>query len=130
MARDINRRIQQLRTRRGGLDRINKISMDAQIRARADSITEEAWQKRASNKPNTRYALGAMQEVSTEYTRISVETAERVGRQLSVALTANGISVDFRLQGSVPLNVHIRGVSDVDLLTSIPVSTPMQRREC
>jgi hypothetical protein len=117
MARDINRRIQQLRTRRGGLDRINKISMDAQIRARADSITEEAWQKRASNKPNTRYALGAMQEVSTEYTRISVETAERVGRKLSVALTANGISVDFRLQGSVPLNVHIRGVSDVDLLT-------------
>jgi hypothetical protein len=31
-------------------------------------------------------------------------------------LTAAGFSVDFRLQGSVPLNVHIRGVSDVDLL--------------
>ena len=29
---------------------------------------------------------------------------------------AAGFSVDFRLQGSVPLNVHIRGVSDVDLL--------------
>jgi hypothetical protein len=91
--------------------------MDAQIQARADSITEEPWQKRASNKPNTRYALGAMQEVSPEYTRISVETAERVARQLSAALAAIGISVDFRLQGSVPLNIHIRGVSDVDLLT-------------
>ena len=27
------------------------------------------------------------------------------------------MAVEFRLQGSVPLNVHIRGVSDVDLLT-------------
>jgi hypothetical protein len=57
-----------------------------------------------------------MQEVSPDYTRISIETAERVGRQLDAALTVTGLSVEFRLQGSVPLNVHIRGVSDVDLL--------------
>src|SRR5581483_9389626 len=69
-----------------------------------------------SNQPNTRYALGAMQEVSPEYTRVSLETAQRVGRQLEQGLTSAGYHVDFRLQGSVPLNTHIRGVSDVDLL--------------
>jgi len=58
-----------------------------------------------------------MQEVTSEYTRISIETAERVGHQLAMGLTAAGLSVEFRLQGSVPLNVHIRGVSDVDLLS-------------
>ena len=117
MARDINRRIQQLRTRRGGLDRVSKMSMDAQLQARTDSIIEEGWQKRATSQPNTRYALGAMQEVTPEYTRISIETAERVGRQLATGLTAAGLAIEFRLQGSVPLNVHIRGVSDVDLLS-------------
>jgi hypothetical protein len=117
MARDINRRIQQLRTRRSGLDRVTKMSMDAQLQARADSVIEEGWQKRATLQPNTRYALGAMQEVTPEYTRISIDTAERVGRQLATGLTAAGLSTEFRLQGSVPLNVHIRGVSDVDLLS-------------
>jgi hypothetical protein len=57
-----------------------------------------------------------MQDVGPDYTRISLETAQRVGRQLNAGLVAAGFSVDFRLQGSVPLNVHIRGVSDVDLL--------------
>lgn len=57
-----------------------------------------------------------MQEVDRDYTRISIETAERVGSQLNTGLTSAGYQVDFRLQGSVPLNVHIRGVSDVDLL--------------
>src|SRR5260221_12804698 len=71
---------------------------------------------RAANQSHTRYALGAMQEVDADYTRISRETAERVGAQLKTGLTNAGISADFRLQGSVPLNVHIRGVSDVDLL--------------
>ncbi len=61
MARDINRRIQQLRTRRSGMDRVSKMSMDAQLQARADSVVEESWQKRAALQPNTRYALGAMQ---------------------------------------------------------------------
>jgi hypothetical protein len=75
-------------------------------------LGSETWQTR-SNQLYTRYALGAMQEVGPQYTRISLETAERVGKQL-----ANSINnLDFRLQGSVPLNVHIRGVSDVDLLT-------------
>lgn len=116
MARDINKRLNQLRTRRGGIDQLNRLNDAARVDLMAKLRIDESWQKRAGNKPYTRYALGAMQEVDPEYTRISLETAERVGKQLDSGLAAEGISVEFRLQGSVPLNVHIRGVSDVDLL--------------
>ena len=116
MAKNINARLSQLQSRRSGTDRLGRLALDAQSEVLAKSFLEEDWQKRARTQPYTRYALGAMQEVGPDYTRISIETAQRVGRQLNQALTAAGFSIDFRLQGSVPLNVHIRGVSDVDLL--------------
>lgn len=116
MARDIQKRLSQLRSRRAGTDRLTRLGYDSQLELLSKSIQlEESWQKRAQ-KPYTRYALGAMQEVGPEYTRISLETAERVGKQLESRLSAAGFVVEFRLQGSVPLNTHIRGVSDVDLL--------------
>jgi hypothetical protein len=116
MARDIDKRLNNLRSRRIGTDRLQRISADAQLAILAKSALQESWQKRATTRPYTRYALGAMQEVGPEYTRISLETAQRVGGRLDEGLTAVGTPVEFRLQGSVPLNVHIRGVSDVDLL--------------
>lgn len=117
MSRDINRRLRSLNARRSGIDRLSRVRADDSAELLRKSVITEDYQKRAANQPNTRYALGAMQEVSPDYTRISVETAERVGRQLHQGLTGAGYSVDFRLQGSVPLNTHIRGVSDVDLLS-------------
>jgi hypothetical protein len=117
MARNIENRLNKLESRRKGVDRLSKIALDSQPDILAKSWLEESWQKRASNNSYTRYALGAMQEVGPEYTRKSVETAERIGSQLRSGLASAGITADFRLQGSVPLNVHIRGVSDVDLLT-------------
>lgn len=118
MARDISQRLDALRRRRTGLDRLDSLAMDARDEVLAKSLATEAWQTRApTSQPNTRYALGAMQEVGPDYTRISIETAVRVGKQLEAGLAALGYETDHRLQGSVPLNVHIRGVSDVDLLT-------------
>jgi hypothetical protein len=116
MARDIDKRLDRLRVRRRGIDRLARLSEMARDEVLSSSYLEEEWQKRAKTQPYTRYALGAMAEVDKDYTRISIETAERVGNQLNSGLTAAGFSVHFRLQGSVPLNVHIRGVSDVDLL--------------
>lgn len=114
---NINDRLTRLNNRRKGTDRLGRLTEAAQLEVLRKSTTSESWQRRASTgQPNTRYALGAMQEVDPDYTRISRETAERVADQLKSALTARGFSVDSRLQGSVPLNVHIRGVSDVDLL--------------
>lgn len=118
MATDINKRLSQLRARRDGTDRM---AMDASVRneilAKALHPSLEPWEKRGSaNQPHTRYAIGAMQSVSDTYTRVSHETANRVASQLHDRLTKAGITAEFRLQGSVPLDVHIRRVSDVDLL--------------
>lgn len=114
MARDINARLNSLDTRRRGLDRLDRLTEEASDQIVRKSLTQEAWQKRSQGKPYTRYAIGAMQPVDPDYTRIGIETAKRVENQLASGLTAN---VEFRLQGSVPLDVHVRGVSDVDLLT-------------
>mgnify|MGYP001337342681 CR=1 FL=1 len=116
MARDINSRIARLNSRRKGLDRVGRVSTQASQEILNKSLYQEDWQSR-SKKEYTRYALGSMQEVGKEYTGVSIETANRVADQLRSGLESEGYSVDFRLQGSVPLNVHIRGVSDVDLLT-------------
>jgi hypothetical protein len=116
VARDINKRLTSLNARRTGTDRLEKIAAAAQIDVLAKSFLEESYQKRATTNSYTRYTLGAMQEVGADYTRVSIETAERVMGQLRLGLTAVGRASDYRLQGSVPANLHIRGVSDVDLL--------------
>lgn len=63
-----------------------------------------------------KYALGCMQEVSPTATAVSVEEGERVRGQLKSGLDEVGVKVSFEYQGSVPLNVHIRASSDIDLL--------------
>lgn len=117
MAREINDRLARLNSRRKGTDRVYQLDESFRSEVIAKSYTQESWQKRETARQYTQYALGAMQEVDAAYTQKSVDTAARVGKQLEQGLAANGIPVVFRLQGSVPLNVHIRGVSDVDLLT-------------
>lgn len=117
MARDINERLMRLNDRRKGRDRLAQLNESARYDVLAKSLNRESWERRAPAQPYTRYALGAMQPVGAEYTQKSIESAERVGKQLETALVAAGRPVTFKLQGSVPLDVHIRGVSDVDLLT-------------
>jgi hypothetical protein len=115
MARTIDERLEQLRARRRGIDERSRLRLneDAARELAGLSRSVESWQRRAVTQPNTRYALGAMQAVADDYTRKSRDEADRVGKQLIDNLT---IGVETRLQGSVPLDVHIRGVSDVDLL--------------
>lgn len=119
MTRTIDERISALKSRRRGDDRLQLLAQDEAALAQylAKIARQEPWETKASNKPHTRYALGAMQEVDADYTRISTDTAMRVANQLEKRVDA--FSLEFRLQGSVALNVHIRGVSDVDLLTLI-----------
>lgn len=116
MARDIERRLRSLNVRRRGTDRIAMLSADSAREVFAKSLFEESYAKRAANQRYTKYALGAMQAVDADYTRIGIEEATRVGKQLESGLVKQGMSVEFRLQGSVPCDIHIRGVSDVDLL--------------
>lgn len=114
MAADIDKRLTRLKSRRSGDNSINKSATYA-MDARADSVPIlEAYEKRSLDK-STRYALGAMQEVDPKYTANSIVQGERVKEQLRNGLMGK-IPVSFEYQGSVPLNVHIKGVSDIDLL--------------
>lgn len=121
MSTDINKRLSQLRERRTG----TSITMESL--AKADSVTAgitedaagpESWETRGTtNQRWTKYAIGAMEAVGKTYTKVSLATADRVADQLRDRLHAASIKVEFKLQGSVPLDVHIKRVSDVDLLT-------------
>ncbi len=112
----IEQQLARLKARRTGSDRSAQVAMDQQFEIIAKVLAGEDYERRQVGKPHTRYALGAMSEVDATYTRISLETAGRVKAQLERRLPPHDLTVEFRLQGSVPLNVHIRGVSDVDLL--------------
>lgn len=105
MQRSIDDRLGRLRSRRG----------DSSTIVVGDAFTGEAFEKRTTDKA-TKYALGAMQEVAPRSTEISLEEAARVQAPLKQRLNDIGINPSFELQGSVPINVHIKGVSDVDLL--------------
>lgn len=113
MAQPIEERLRRLNDRRKGLDRLGDISFNDQQVVLSKSLLSEDWQKRQQQNKFTQYTIGAMQSVGSEYTEITIETASRVGKQLRDKLTQD---TEFRLQGSVPLDIHIRGVSDVDLL--------------
>ncbi|TWF39617.1 hypothetical protein FHW36_10554 [Chitinophaga polysaccharea] len=58
------------------------------------------------------YVNYAMRAVDTDYTARSKQAGERVKNHL----IDGGISADFKYQGSVMTDTHIKGVSDIDLL--------------
>lgn len=107
--------LRSLKRRRSGADRLEYLDSTGRLAALAKQLGKEAYESKAAGL-HTQYALGAMAEVDVDYTRISIETADRVESQLNKRLAAAGYTMEFRRQGSVPLNVHIRAVSDVDLL--------------
>lgn len=107
-------KLANMRNRRRGLDSITALSKSASFAE--DSVNlREAYESRATTEA-IKYALGAMQELETKYTRICIEDGDRVRDQLKTGLNNADIPVDFEYQGSVPLNIHIRFASDIDLL--------------
>ena len=120
MASDVYSRLSRLRSRRKGESTIS--TFDSVYGSVNENLTinsqeTEDWERRGSQSQQwTKYAIGAMQSVGKKYTAISIETGERVAHQLKERLTNSGINIECRLQGSVPLDVHIKSVSDVDVL--------------
>lgn len=117
-------RIERMRSRRKGTSDQLRIATESMRNHRYDGLEEyarlegvlnlnESWEFRGKDDSSTRYAIGAMQPVDARYTEISFETAQRIENQLTKKLSLN---LDFRVQGSVPLDIHIKGFSDVDLL--------------
>lgn len=125
MATDYNNRIDRLKNRRRGLDQTvpgiesygayDSVLQESFREIERLKFKSESWESR-STTPIVKYVLGAMEEVDVKYTEISIKTAERIENQLYERLKNKGIYTRYRLQGSVPLNIHIKGISDVDLL--------------
>jgi hypothetical protein len=112
-------KLSNLRNRR--LGEVSTFAFDAALSTGLEHLIynsrseKENYETRATGEA-TKYALGAMQQVGARYTEISYEEGKRVISQIANGLSALPLKASFEFQGSVPLNVHIRGVSDVDIL--------------
>lgn len=116
MATDYSNRIARVNARRNNtpVARLSESASFAEDSAFWDSVTKGYRTKTRSK--NFQYALVSMQEVDAQYTAISYREAERVAKQVDSGLLKRGRMVTVELQGSLPLNVHLRRVSDVDML--------------
>jgi hypothetical protein len=110
---DYSQRLANMRSRRLGLDTGTLLTKSESL-ASLSSLTE-AYEKRAKTGA-IKYALGAMQELDPKYTQVSFQEGDRVKNQLNLGLQNANIPATFEYQGSVPLNIHIRFASDIDLL--------------
>ncbi|EIH3811373.1 hypothetical protein LGK63_003636 [Escherichia coli] len=117
-------RIERMKSRRKGTYDQLRVATESMSNQRYDGLEKyalledalelnESWESRGRDDSAIRYVIGAMQPVDPRYTEISFETAYRIENQLTKKLDLN---LDFRVQGSVPLDIHIKGFSDVDLL--------------
>jgi hypothetical protein len=65
-----------------------------------------------------KYFIGSMEEVDKIYTKNTFKEAERVQNQLDKIKTSE-LNFEYRYQGSVSNNTHIKAYSDVDILVII-----------
>lgn len=107
-------RLTSLKNRRQGTAERDRIEKGLYSFA-GDHRPTEAHEKLHENAA-IKYVIGAMAAVSSESTRISKEEGERVASTLISLLRTSGINAEFKMQGSVALDVHIEGHSDVDML--------------
>jgi hypothetical protein len=116
MATDYSNRIGRVNARRNNtaVAYLSKSASFAEDSAFQDTVTE-GYRSKTKSK-SFQYALVSMQEVDAEYTAISYREADRVAKQIDSGLSRRGKEVTVELQGSLPLNVHLRRVSDVDML--------------
>lgn len=112
-------RLGKLKERRHGkfeIDSLKSVGLEsASPMYESLSLKQESYEN-LNESAAIKYTVGAMSEVDPEYTKISNLEGERVADTLKGLLDTDGKDVEYRMQGSVPLNVHIKGHSDVDML--------------
>jgi len=112
MASNYTQKLEKLRQRRAPTNFTKSLTAGLTLDSAEARHTVESFESKGKGDA-TRYALGCMAEVPPEYTGISIRDGQRISDQLTKQ-TEYGILT--RLQGSVPLNIHIYASSDVDLL--------------
>jgi len=77
----------------------------------------EAYEKEPGE--HTKYILGACRPVDSKYTQRLLDQGDRVENQLQKRISDRYPGIEFRRQGSVSNNTHIKYYSDIDVLTII-----------
>jgi hypothetical protein len=122
-------RLKALKDRRqGSRERMLYASMesrDAEIAFSrgADPRKKETFED-LNETAGVKYAIGAMAQVDSASTEVSISEGNRVADNLIKQLITKNIKVEKKLQGSVALDIHIKGHSDVDML--VVLINPLQ----
>ncbi|QMW13688.1 hypothetical protein H3302_11450 [Pseudoalteromonas sp. MT33b] len=112
---NFDNRLKSLKDRRQGTrERILLENNLSQYDSR-DFRTRESYEQ-LTESASIKYAIGAMAAVDNNSTRISIQEGERVADTLISMLASAGIQAVKEVQGSVALDIHIEGHSDVDML--------------
>lgn len=124
---DFEKRLKSLKDRRQGTRELVLLEKGYHSWDNGDYRIQESYEKLAQS-PGVRYAIGAMSAVSSQSTDISVNEGNRIADTLISMLKTSGINASKRMQGSVALDIHIEGHSDVDMLIlykdTVLVETP------
>jgi hypothetical protein len=125
---DFEKRLKSLKERRQGTrERAIHESMDSYSANNAilrgvDVRKAETFES-LNEVAGVKYTIGAMAAVDPQSTKVSIDEGNRVADSVIKSLLNQGESVSKRLQGSVALDIHIKGHSDVDML--IVVTNPV-----
>lgn len=87
---------------------------------RTDNLLQKAYLSESFSKKefgeSTKYALESMKELDKSYINNTYEASEKVKTNLTKGYNQRGISVSYRLQGSIETNTSIKFHSDIDIL--------------
>jgi len=87
---------------------------------RTDNVLNKSFLSDSFNKfdygEGIKYVLESMQPVNPNYTTNTYEACERIQKNIKPVLNDSNYNVEFKFQGSVPLNTHIKLYSDIDQL--------------
>src|SRR5688500_17312690 len=89
--------------------------LNLQSRRNPERILNEAFANTQEDE-GVKYLVGCMEPVDPFYTQKTFEEADRVANQIEKGLEREKLTGEYRYQGSVPKNTHIRAYSDIDLL--------------
>lgn len=126
---DFEKRLKSLKERRQGTreraiyESMESFSANNAIQRGIDVRKSESFEN-LNEVAGVKYAIGAMSAVEPASTNVSIDEGNRVADSLIKSLLNSGESVTKRLQGSVALDIHIKGHSDVDML--IIVTNPVK----
>ncbi|MDD2384620.1 MAG: hypothetical protein PHN18_10560 [Sulfurospirillaceae bacterium] len=119
---DFKKRLASLKERRQGSkeraiyeSQLDLLSKNYALFSGQDLRKQEIYET-LNESDSIKYAIGGMAPVDEKSTNISISEGQRVADSLIKSLALRGINATAKLQGSVALDVHIKGHSDVDML--------------